>query len=52
MPPRKRSRKEKPLPSIEKLPWEKTAEENQEAVESQLRAFFAKKRQRYLLRRH
>ncbi|KAK1645151.1 hypothetical protein QYE76_062956 [Lolium multiflorum] len=42
-PPKKRSRKEKPLPPIEKLPWEKTPEENQEAVESQLRAFFAKK---------
>ncbi|XP_071676621.1 uncharacterized protein [Lolium perenne] len=42
-PPKKRSRKEKPLPPIEKLPWEKTPEENQEAVESQRRAFFAKK---------
>ena len=42
-PPRKRSRKEKPLPPIEKLPWEQTPEENQEAVQEKVRAFFAKK---------
>ncbi|KAK1610209.1 hypothetical protein QYE76_033882 [Lolium multiflorum] len=42
-PPRKRSRKEKPQPPIEKLPWEKSVEENREAVESELRAFFAPK---------
>src|SRR3954471_661374 len=42
-PPRKRPRKEKPLPPIEKLPWEKTIEENMETCKSKLKAFFAKK---------
>src|SRR4051812_12385965 len=42
-PPRKRPRKEKPLPPIEKLPWEKTIEENMETCKSELKAFFAKK---------
>jgi hypothetical protein len=42
-PPRKISRKEKPQPPIEKLPWEKSEEENRETIQSELKAFFAPK---------
>jgi len=42
-PPRKKARKEKQLPPTEKLPWEKTPEENAEAVQAELKKWFAPK---------
>lgn len=42
-PPRKRPRKEKPLPPIEKLPWERTIEECSEISKSEVAKHFAKK---------
>ena len=51
-PPRKKARKEKQLPPTEKLPWEKTPEENAEAVQAELKKNLHRKCQRYLSRRH
>jgi hypothetical protein len=42
-PPRKKARKEKQLPPTEKLTWEKTPEENAEAVQAELKKKFAPK---------